>query len=59
MPWSIKNLMFHDKPVPLLNQRSLGYKKVWVYASNAVHGLRSSWRRCHHGLACAGMKCVL
>ena len=34
MPWSIKNLMFHDKPVPLSNQRSLGYKKVWVYCSN-------------------------
>ena len=34
MPWSIKNLMFHDKPVPLLNQRSLGYKKVWVCCGN-------------------------
>ena len=34
MPWSIKNLMFHDKPVPLSNQRGLGYKKVWVYCSN-------------------------
>jgi hypothetical protein len=34
MPWSIKNLMFHDKPVPLSNQRSLGYRKVWVYCGN-------------------------
>ena len=34
MPWSIKNLMFHDKPVPLSNQRSFGYKKVWVYCNN-------------------------
>jgi hypothetical protein len=34
MPWSIKNLMFHDKPVPLSNQRNLGYKNVWVYCSN-------------------------
>ena len=36
MPWSIKNLMFHDKPVPLSNQRSLGFKKVWVYCSNRI-----------------------
>ena len=34
MPWSIKNLMFHDKPVPLSNQRGLGYRKVWVYCGN-------------------------
>jgi hypothetical protein len=27
--------MFHDKPVLLSNQRSLGYKKVWVYCSNS------------------------
>jgi hypothetical protein len=34
MPWSIKNLMLHDKPVPLSNQRSLGYKKVLVCCGN-------------------------
>ena len=33
-PWSIKNLVFYDKPVPPTNQRSLGYEKVWVYCSN-------------------------
>jgi hypothetical protein len=34
VPWSIKNLVFHDKPVLLSNQRSLGYENVWVYCSN-------------------------
>jgi hypothetical protein len=34
VPWSIKNVMFHDKPVPLSNQRMHGYRKVWVYCSN-------------------------
>jgi hypothetical protein len=36
LPWSIKNLMFHDKPVPLSNQRMHGYRKVWVYCSNQM-----------------------
>jgi hypothetical protein len=35
MPWSIKTLLFHDKLVPLSNQRSLGYQKVWVYSGNS------------------------
>jgi len=30
MPWTIPNLLLLDKPVPLSNQRSLGYSKVWV-----------------------------
>jgi hypothetical protein len=29
-----KNLIFHDKPVPLSNQRNLGYKNVWVHCGN-------------------------
>jgi hypothetical protein len=33
-PWSIKNPMFHDKPVPLSNQRIHGHSKVWVYCGN-------------------------
>jgi hypothetical protein len=34
VPWSVKNLTFHDKTVPLSNQRSLGYRKLWVYCGN-------------------------
>jgi len=30
MPWTIPNLLLHDKPAPLLNRRGLGYSKVWV-----------------------------
>jgi hypothetical protein len=41
MLWSIKNLMFHDKPVPMSNQRSLGYEKV-IAANRSVATVRSS-----------------
>ena len=30
MPWTIPNLLLHDKPAPLLNRRGLGCSKVWV-----------------------------
>ncbi|SRR6266478_5653090 len=36
MPWSVKNLVFHDKPVPLSNQRSLGYECFARSATTAV-----------------------
>jgi hypothetical protein len=39
MPWTIPNLLLHDKPVSLADQRSLGFKNVWVYCSNPD---------CHH-----------
>jgi hypothetical protein len=29
MPCTIPNLLLHDKPAPLSNQRGLGYSKVW------------------------------
>jgi hypothetical protein len=34
MPWTIPNLLLHDKPVPLSNMRSLGRNMVFVYCSN-------------------------
>jgi CHASE2 domain len=34
MPWTIPNLLLHDKPVPLSNMRSLGRTRVFVYCSN-------------------------
>jgi hypothetical protein len=34
MPWTIPNLLLHDKPVPLANMRSLGRTRVFVYCSN-------------------------
>jgi hypothetical protein len=34
MPWTIRNLLLHDKPVPLSNMRSLGRTRVVVYCSN-------------------------
>ncbi len=37
MPWTIRNLLLHDKPVQLSNMRSLG--RVLVYCSNPD---------CHH-----------
>jgi hypothetical protein len=39
MPWTISNLLLHDKPVALGNQRGLGFTKVWAYCSNPD---------CHH-----------
>jgi hypothetical protein len=39
MPWTIQNLLLHDKPVPLANMRSHGRNKVFVCCSNPG---------CHH-----------
>ena len=39
MPWTIPNLLLHDKPVPLSNMRSLGRTRVFVHCSNPD---------CHH-----------
>ena len=39
MPWTIPNLLLHDKPVPLANMRSHGRSSVFVYCSNPD---------CHH-----------
>src|SRR5689334_8318014 len=39
MPWTIPNLLLHDKPVTLSNRRALGYTKLFVYCSNPD---------CHH-----------
>jgi hypothetical protein len=36
MPWTIPNLLLHDKPVPLSNQRSLGYECFARSATTAV-----------------------
>jgi hypothetical protein len=34
MPWTIPNLLLHDKPVPLANMRSHGRNSVFVCCSN-------------------------
>jgi len=34
MPWTIPNLLLHDKSVTLSNMRSLGRTRVFVYCSN-------------------------
>ena len=34
MPWTIPNLLLHDKSVTLSNMRSLGRTGVFVYCSN-------------------------
>jgi hypothetical protein len=34
MPWTIPNLLLHDKPVPLWNMRSHGRNRVFVCCSN-------------------------
>ena len=34
MPSTISNLLLQDKPVPLSDQRALGYTKLFVYCSN-------------------------
>jgi hypothetical protein len=39
MPWTIPNLLLHDKPVPLANMRSHGRSRVLVCCSNPG---------CHH-----------
>ena len=39
VPWMIPNLLLHDKPVPLSDQRALGFTKLFVYCSNP---------NCHH-----------
>jgi hypothetical protein len=39
MPWTIPNLLLHDKPVPLSNMRSLCRSKVFAYCGNPA---------CHH-----------
>jgi hypothetical protein len=33
MPWTIPNLLLHDKSVTLSNMRSLGRTRVFVYLS--------------------------
>jgi hypothetical protein len=44
MPWTIPNLLLHDKPLPLSEQRALGYTKLFVYCSNPG---------CHHNAIAA------
>ena len=39
MPWTIPNLIMHDKPVALSNMRSLGRNHVFVVCGNPD---------CHH-----------
>jgi hypothetical protein len=39
MPWTIPNLLLHDKPLPLSEQRAFGYTKIFVYCSSPG---------CHH-----------
>jgi hypothetical protein len=39
MPWTIPNLLLHDKPVPLANMRGHGRNIVFVCCSNPD---------CHH-----------
>jgi hypothetical protein len=39
MPWTIPNLLLHDKPLPLSDQRASGYSHVFVYCLNPG---------CHH-----------
>jgi hypothetical protein len=34
MPWTIPNLVLHDKPVPLANMRCHGRKHVFVACGN-------------------------
>jgi hypothetical protein len=34
MPWTIQNLILHDKPVRLANMRSLGRNHVFVNCGN-------------------------
>ena len=34
MPWTIPNLLLHDKPVRLANMRSLGRNHVFVNCGN-------------------------
>ena len=34
MPWTIPNLLLHDKPVPLSNMRTLGRTHIVVCCSN-------------------------
>src|SRR5216684_1229161 len=36
MSWTIKNLAFHDKRVPLTKQRDLGFGKVWCIAQTRI-----------------------
>jgi hypothetical protein len=39
MPWTIPNLLLHDKPPPLSDQRASGYAHVFAYCLNPG---------CHH-----------
>jgi hypothetical protein len=39
MPWTIPNLLLHNKPVPLSNMRGLGRNMAFVCCSNP---------NCHH-----------
>jgi hypothetical protein len=39
MPWTIPNLLLHDKPLPLSDQRASGYAHVFAYCF---------FRGCHH-----------
>ena len=34
MPWTIPNLLLHDKPLPLSDQRASGYAHVFAYCFN-------------------------
>jgi len=56
MPWSVKNLVFHDKPVPLSNQRSLGYECFARSATTAVQ-MSAQPGMCRDELAGGGAEC--
>jgi len=43
MSWTIKNLAFHDKRVPLTNQRDLGFGKVWCIAQTRIADTARCW----------------
>jgi hypothetical protein len=34
MPWTIPNLLLHDKPLPLSDQRASGYAHIFAYCLN-------------------------
>jgi hypothetical protein len=43
MPWTILNLLLHDKTVPLSNMRSLGRTRMFVYCSNVDCRHNAEW----------------
>jgi hypothetical protein len=56
MPWTIPNLLLHEKPVTLGMMRNVGRGRVFVYCSNLDFNAEIDVGRLPDSVMCFGME---